>query len=111
MAITILENKKDDLELEFDGKELPNALLDVLLKKGVDAYAYDPHPLLPGYRLHIRDKNPKNRLKDSLKIVDKEWNDFGNQLLKGLGARKIAKKKAKPAPKKKAAEPKKKAKK
>jgi len=35
--------------------------LGVLQANKVDAYAYEPHPLLPGYRLHIEAKEPAER--------------------------------------------------
>jgi len=73
MDCKIIENKKDLLEIEFDDKTLPNALLTILLENGVDAYAYDPHPLFSAYRLHVEAPDPVKELKKSVKELEKEW--------------------------------------
>jgi DNA-directed RNA polymerase subunit L len=84
MKVNIIEKKKEVLEIEFDDKTLPNALLAVLMKNKVDAYAYEPHPLMPGYRLHIETEDPVKELKAALKEVETSWNAFAKELKSGL---------------------------
>ena len=40
MKVSIMEKKDGLLDIEFDDKVLPNALLGVLMANHVDAYAY-----------------------------------------------------------------------
>lgn len=80
MKVNILEKKKDSLEIEFDDKVLPNALLAVLKNNKVDAYAYEPHPLLGTYRLHIDAEDPVKELKAAIKEVESNWNEFAREL-------------------------------
>ena len=95
MKAEIIEDKDGVLEIEFDDKVLPNALLAVLMKTGVDAYADEPHPLLPDYRLHIEAKNPKKEFKDALKIVDSTWNEFAGEFKRKFKSTKKPKKSSK----------------
>lgn len=84
MEIKIVENKKDVIEIEFDNKTLPNALVSELNKEGVDAYVYEKHPLFPGYRLHIKGGEPMKKLKKALSTVEGEWSEFKKELTKGI---------------------------
>lgn len=88
MKVKIVEKKKGSIELEFDNKELPNVLATSLAKRGVDAYAYGPHPLLSDYRLHVDSKNPIDDLKKSVVEVGKEWGDIQKIFRKTLGKKK-----------------------
>lgn len=76
MKVSIVEKKDGLLEIECDDKVLPNALLGVLMANKVDAYAYEPHPLLPGYRLHIEAKDPLKELNSAIKTVEADWKAF-----------------------------------
>ncbi len=78
------EGKKGVFYKEIPSKELAEVLKSRLVKRGMDAYAYEPHPLAPGYRLNISGKNPKKGLKKAIKDMKKEWNDFGKLLEKKL---------------------------
>ena len=93
MEVKTIEKKKGILEIEFDDKVLPNALLNVLLTNKVDAYAYEPHPLLPEYRLRIEAKNPTKELQNALKTVEDEWNKFGRKFQSKLKPLKKTKRK------------------
>ena len=73
MDYKIISEKKDVLEVEFDEKTLPHALLSYFTTKGVDAYCYDEHPLLPGYRLHVSGKNPKALVRKALSSMESDW--------------------------------------
>ncbi len=81
MAIRFIEKKNASVELEFDDKILPNLLRADLIRHEVDSYCYDPHPLLPGYRLHVDAKDAIKEIKGSLKRVEKDWKDFGKALI------------------------------
>jgi len=81
MKVNIVEKKDGVLVVEFDDKVLPNALLNVLIGNKVDAYAYEPHPLLPDYRLHIEADDPVKELKSAIKSVETDWNAFGKELM------------------------------
>lgn len=84
MDIKFIERKDDLLELEFDSKSIANSLLEILLKNGVDAYFYEPHPMINGYRLHIEAKNAERGLKNAINTLGKEWDEFGKLLKKGI---------------------------
>jgi len=88
MEAKIIKKKRGSLELGFDNKELPNVLAASLSKRGVDAYAYYPHPLLSDYRLHIDSKNPMDDLKKSIVEVGKEWKDLQKIFRKTLSKKK-----------------------
>jgi DNA-directed RNA polymerase subunit L len=99
MKVSIMEKKDNLLDIEFDDKVLPNALLGVLMANKVDAYAYEPHPLIPGYRLHIEAKDPMKELNTAIKTVEADWKAFQKEFAaKYKPVRKEAKK---PAAKKK----------
>jgi hypothetical protein len=76
MEFKIVEKKKDMIELEFDEKEIPLALSGALLQNGVDAYWYEPHPLKPGFRLHIDSEDAMAELKKAVTSLDSEWSQF-----------------------------------
>ena len=76
MKVSIIEKKDGLLDMEFDDKVLPNALVGVLMANKVDAYAYEPHPLIPGYRLHIEAKDPMKELNTAIKTVEADWKAF-----------------------------------
>ncbi len=88
MEIKFIQKKKGVIELEFDNKVLPNALFGVLSEKNIDAYVYGPHPLLPGYRLHVEAPDAMEGLNSALSRVEKEWKEFGNLLKKELKSKK-----------------------
>ena len=76
MEFKFVEKKKDTIELEFDEKEIPLALKGVLLKNGIDAYWYEPHPLKVGFRLHIDADDAMAELKKAAAGLDTEWGQF-----------------------------------
>lgn len=73
MEYEVIEKGKDFLEIEVTDKALPNALLPILHEMGVDAYAYDNHPLVPGYRLRVVAKDPVKELKKAADKLSKDW--------------------------------------
>ena len=77
MDYKVVEKGKDYIEVELTDKALPNALLPILDGAGIDAYAYEPHPLKPGYRLHITADNPEKELKKAVDTLLKDWKSFG----------------------------------
>lgn len=88
MEIKFIERKDDILELEFDDKAVVNPLVEILLKNGVDAYCYEPHPMITGYRLHIETKDAEKELKKAVNTLEKEWMEFGKLLKKEIKSRK-----------------------
>jgi len=99
MKVTIIEKKEGLLEVEFDDKVLPNALLGALARKKVDAYVYEPHPLLMRYRIHVEAHDAMKELQGAIKVVEAEWSEFGKELKSRLKPSKKDKEK-KPAKKK-----------
>jgi DNA-directed RNA polymerase subunit L len=95
MKVSILEKKDGVLEIECDDKLLPNAILAALIKNKVDAYTYEPHPLIPAYRLHIEADNPMKELTAALKAVEGEWSKFEKELMSKIKPAKAEKKAAK----------------
>jgi len=81
----ILEDRKNSIEIRFSEKSFPNALLDKLHNSGIDAYVYEPHPLLNEIRLRIEATEPKKELKKVIKDVKKGWREFNRLLMKELG--------------------------
>lgn len=88
MEVKFIEKKKDAIELEFDEKTIPNALLGALIEEGADAYVYEPHPLLKSYRLHIEAPDSMKALKSAIDRLDEEWTTFGKLLKKELSQKK-----------------------
>jgi len=88
MTIKFIEKKKESVEVEFDDKVLPNLMRADLIEHGVDSYCYDPHPLLPGYRLHTNAKDAVKEIKGSLTRVEKDWKDFGKTVTKVAATKK-----------------------
>ena len=76
MEFRFVEKKKDVIELEFDEKETPMALVGVLSENGVDAYGYEPHPLIPGFRVRIEADDAKAELKKAVDSLDTQWSQF-----------------------------------
>jgi DNA-directed RNA polymerase subunit L len=76
MEFKFVEQKKDVIELEFDEKETPMALVGVLSNSGVDAYGYEPHPLIKGFRVHIEADDAKAELKKAVDSLDTQWSQF-----------------------------------
>jgi DNA-directed RNA polymerase subunit L len=76
MEFKFVEKKKDVVELEFDEKEIPVALCGVLSANDVDAYWYEPHPLIPGFRLHIEAADAQAELKKAIATLGAEWSQF-----------------------------------
>ncbi len=88
MEVKFIEKKKDVVELEFDEKTLPNALLGALTAEKVDAYVFEPHPLIKAYRLHIEAADAQKELKAAVDTVEEQWAEFGKLLKKELAAKK-----------------------
>ena len=88
MDFKIITKRKKLIEIEVDNKELPHALLDVFVRKGIDAYCYGPHPLLRTYRLNISTDDAVKELKDSIAEVEKNWTCFEKLLKKEIDATK-----------------------
>ncbi len=84
MDIKFIERKDDLVEVEFDKKAIPNSLLEILIKRGIDAYCYEEHPMVSGRRLHIEAKNAEKELKYSINVLEKEWNEFGKLVKKEI---------------------------
>lgn len=84
MEVRIIENKKDVVEIETDDKTLPHVLVGELNREGVDAYAYENHPLFPGYRLRIKSEDAMKKLKKALSNVEDEWGELKKELIKGI---------------------------
>lgn len=84
MDYKVVEKDKGVLEIELDDKTLLNALLSVLRESKADAYTYDPHPLIPGFRLHIESKDPEGDLRKALSSLDKVVADLEKQAKKVL---------------------------
>ena len=76
MEFKFISKRKGVVELEFDETEVPVALSGVLLRSGVDAYWYDPHPLKPGFRLHVEAEDALGELKKAVSGLDSEWVQF-----------------------------------
>jgi DNA-directed RNA polymerase subunit L len=95
MKASILEKKDGVLEIEFDDKLLPNTLLAALIKNKVDAYTYEPHPLIPAYRLHIDADHPMKELQAALKAVEGDWEKFEKELTSKIKPSKTEKKASK----------------
>ena len=80
MEFKFVEKKKDYVELEFDEKEVPLALVGMLIQNDVDAYWYQPHPLKKGFRVHIDGEDAQKDLKKAVATLDGEWNQFKKAL-------------------------------
>lgn len=88
MEIKFIQKKKGTIELEFDDKTLPNALVGVLSERGIDAYVYDPHPLIPSYGFHVEASDAMKELKSALNQVEREWKEFHKLLKEGMKSKK-----------------------
>lgn len=76
--------KEEIFYKEVSPRSLGEALKVMLVKRGLDAYTYEPHPLSAGCRLNISGKNSKKKLKKAIKDVEKEWKNFEKSLQKKL---------------------------
>jgi len=94
MTVKFIEKKKDSIELEFDDKVLPNIIRTDLVEHRVDSHCYDPHPLVPGYRLHVDAKDAMKELKGSVRRVEKDWNEFSKALVNAAGKKSASGKKS-----------------
>ncbi len=83
MEFKFVEKKKGTLEMEFDEREMPVALTGMLLRNGVDAYWYEPHPLKAGVRLHVDADDAQAELKRAVKDLEQDW----SQLRKAVEAK------------------------
>ncbi len=84
MDITIRKEEKGVVEIEFEDKVMANALLAELLKKDVDAYAKENHPLLPGYVLHVEAADAKKAVKTAVADLEKDWKDLKTAVEKAI---------------------------
>lgn len=84
MIYKIIEKKKDSLEIEFYSKSIPHALASTLSESGVDAYTYEPHPLIPGFRLKIEAPNPEAALKKAVSKLSTDWKKLESEIEKQL---------------------------
>ena len=76
MEFKFVEKKKGVVEVEFNEKDIPICLASTLVKNGVDAYWYEPHPLMPGVRLHIEAEDAMKEFKGAVSDLTKEWDSF-----------------------------------
>ncbi|HHQ44924.1 MAG TPA: hypothetical protein ENN13_02165 [Candidatus Altiarchaeales archaeon] len=76
MDVRFIKKEKDVVEIEFSEKEVPQALISILNEMGVDAYTYEPHPLMPGFRLHIESDDALADFQKALKRLGGDWSDF-----------------------------------
>lgn len=84
MEAEFIEKKKAVVEMEFDDKEIPVALASTLTENGVDAYWYDPHPLVKGFRLHVEADDAKSELKKAVNGLDSKWGKLKKELTSKL---------------------------
>lgn len=84
MNINIKKEEKGLMEIEFEDKVMANALLAELLKKDVDAYAKENHPLLPGYVLHVEAKDAKKAVKTAIADLEKDWKALKSAVQKAI---------------------------
>ncbi len=76
MECKIVVNKKKVIEIEFNEKEIPVMLSEKLSEKGVDAYWYEPHPLLAGFILHVEADDAMKEFTTAVKSLEKDWKEF-----------------------------------
>jgi len=81
MEFKFVEKKKGVVEVEFDEKEIPICLAAILARSGVDAYWYEPHPLMPGVRLHLEADDAMKELKKAVGDLGGEWSEFKKLVL------------------------------
>jgi len=84
MEVSIVEKTKGMMEIEFSEKEVAISLVGALLKEGVDAYWYDPHPLMPGFRVHVDAAKPEAAVKKATTTMKKAWTDLKKQVIEKL---------------------------
>ena len=76
MEYKFIEKKKGVVEVEFDEKAVPVALVGVFANNNVDAYWYEPHPLKKGFRLHVEAEDAMGEFKKAVSGLDAEWGQF-----------------------------------
>ena len=76
MEFKVIEKKKNLVEIEFDEKDIAIALVGVLSNNGVDAYTYEPHPLIRGFRAHIEADDAMGELKKAISGMGSDWTQF-----------------------------------
>jgi len=81
MEFKFVEKKKGSVEVEFDEKEIPVSLASILTGNGVDAYWYEPHPLMAGVRLHINSDDAMKDFKKAVNDLSGEWGEFKKLVL------------------------------
>lgn len=84
MDAEIVEKGKDFVEVEFDEKEVPIALVGILQEKGVDSFWYEPHPLLSKFRIKVISQNAEKDLKAGIKDLGQEWGKMKKAVLAKL---------------------------
>jgi len=86
MEIKVIEEKKDSLQFEVYGADhvLMNLLRDELEgDKTVDFTTYStPHPLLDGYLVTVKGKDPQASVKRALGAVKSEVKDIKDSFKK-----------------------------
>jgi len=76
MDVTVVEENEGVLEFEVNDSVLPNVLASKMAKNNVDAFFYRPHPLLPGYRVHIESSNPRKDLSKAVGDVESDLKEL-----------------------------------
>jgi DNA-directed RNA polymerase subunit L len=84
MEVTYIQDDEEDLEIEINDSILPNVLATRLARNKIDSYFYNPHPLLPGYRIHLESKNGKKDIKKAISDVEKDIDEMSDLFSKGL---------------------------
>ena len=81
MEFKFIEKKKGVVEVEFYEKEIPVCLASTLVRSGIDAYWYEPHPLMAGIRLHVEADDALKEFKGAVSDLSKEWDGFKKLVL------------------------------
>jgi len=84
MEVTLIQDDNEDLEIEINDSILPNVLATRLARNKIDSYFYNPHPLLPGYRIHLESKNGNKDIKKAISDVEKDIDEMSDLFSKGL---------------------------
>ncbi|MEA1924474.1 MAG: hypothetical protein U9M95_01245 [Candidatus Altiarchaeota archaeon] len=84
MEVTLIQDDKENLEIEINDSLLPNVLATRLARNRIDSYFYNPHPLLPGYRVHIESKDGKEDLKKAINDLEKDIGELSKLFSKEL---------------------------
>ncbi|MEM2918074.1 MAG: hypothetical protein QXY62_01030 [Candidatus Altiarchaeota archaeon] len=76
--------KKSVLFKDMKDIEVANMLCEILIKRGIDAYTYERHSLVPKYALHISAKNAKKEFIKAVDELSKEWENFRKSVMKKM---------------------------